>query len=153
MSLIDDIKRDREAGTPGPWGAALERGCHGVIAQSLPEGGANFVALVGNGSDNPDREESRFANARRIARVPEMEAALIAAPHLADVDAETKRCMRIVSAARSGDIDQDFRTLLHFIETGDQMLLNEKTHEYEHDAKRRDREAAAAYSTPPEADQ
>ena len=62
--------------TPGPWEAALERGCHGVIAKSLPEGGANFVALVGNDDNTPEREPVRFANAHLIAAAPDMYEAL-----------------------------------------------------------------------------
>jgi len=84
MSLIDDIRRDREAGTPGDWSAALGRGCHGVIAAELPEDGANFVALVANDKDTPEREPTRFANARRIARVPQLEARVLSADELAE---------------------------------------------------------------------
>ena len=62
--------------TKGPWEAALERGCHGVIAHALPEGGANFVALVGNDADTPEKEPSRFANAHLIAAAPELYEAL-----------------------------------------------------------------------------
>ncbi|WP_422028218.1 hypothetical protein [Roseovarius sp.] len=62
--------------TKGPWEAALERGCHGVIAHALPEGGANFVALVGNDADTAEREPSRFANAHLIAAAPELYEAL-----------------------------------------------------------------------------
>lgn len=64
--------------TPGPWQAALERGCHGVIASTLPEGRANFVAIVGNDGDNPEREPERFANARLIAAAPELLEAWVA---------------------------------------------------------------------------
>lgn len=62
------------------------------------------------------------------------------------VQAETARCMRIVSAARMGDIDTDFRTILHFIESGDQMLRNAETLKYEHDSQRQDRIDAAGAS-------
>lgn len=57
-----------------------------------------------------------------------------------EVKAERDRCARIVSAARMGDIDTDFRTLLHFIEIGDTMQFNATAHEYEHDSQRKDRE-------------
>ena len=53
---------------------------------------------------------------------------------------ERDRCTRIVMAARMGDIDTDLRTLLHFIKSGDQMLRNEASHEYEPDYKRRQRD-------------
>jgi len=71
---IEAMRANRDAGTPGTWDAALERGCHGVIAHTLPQGGANFVALIGNDAIKSEREPERFANARRIASVPAMEA-------------------------------------------------------------------------------
>jgi Lar family restriction alleviation protein len=58
--------------------------------------------------------------------------------------AERERCMRIVSAARSGDIDTDMRTLLHFIESGDTMQYSEERSQYEHDSRRRDYELLRA---------
>ena len=61
------------AATKGPWFAALERGCHGVIAQDLPESG-NFVAIVGNSLDTPEREPMRFANAALMAMAPDLAA-------------------------------------------------------------------------------
>ena len=71
---IEAMRANRDAGTPGPWAAALERGCHGVIAHTLPQGGANFVALISNDAIKSEREPERFANARRVASVPAMEA-------------------------------------------------------------------------------
>lgn len=67
-----------EGVTPGPWDAAMERGCHGIIAQYLPQGGANFVALVGNDTATPEKEPSRFANARFIAAARDLVPALLA---------------------------------------------------------------------------
>ena len=74
MSLIDDIKRDREAGTPGRW-----------VAESSP---------ITSSINAPDAEKytdigylslgDHAGNARRIARVPDMEDALLAADRLAD---------------------------------------------------------------------
>ena len=57
--------------TPGPWGAALEKGCHGVVASVLGEE-FNMVALIGNDTDTPDREPMRFANAALIAAAPDL---------------------------------------------------------------------------------
>ena len=57
--------------TPGPWGAALEKGCHGVVASFLGEE-FNMVALIGNDTDTPDREPMRFANAALIAAAPDL---------------------------------------------------------------------------------
>lgn len=62
--------------TPGPWDAALEAGCHGVIAPVLPSD-QNFVALVGNDLDTPEREPMRFANAALIALAPQLAADVI----------------------------------------------------------------------------
>ena len=77
--LIARAKSALERVTEGPWEAALERGCHGVIAHVLPEGGANFVAMVGNDQETPEREPIRFANARFIAEARDLVPALIAA--------------------------------------------------------------------------
>lgn len=86
MSLIDDIRRDREAGTPGPW--ALQKAevsetpfdwwihCDGFGALGYRTGNKsrhNGVTSWGH----------RIEDARRIARVPDMEAALLAAEELA----------------------------------------------------------------------
>lgn len=74
---IAAMKADAEAGTPGPWDSAIEAGCHAVVAQVLPKSG-NVVSLIFNDINTPEREPMRFANARRIARVPLMEATIIA---------------------------------------------------------------------------
>lgn len=73
MSLIDDIKRDREAGTPGPW---LPDECEGEIIHEH-SGAGTWVAAVCCGEYCS--EPSEQADTRRIARVPEIEAALLAA--------------------------------------------------------------------------
>jgi predicted metal-dependent enzyme (double-stranded beta helix superfamily) len=57
--------------TPGPWDAALEKGCHGVVACILGDE-FNMVALIGNDTDTPDREPMRFANAALIAAAPDL---------------------------------------------------------------------------------
>lgn len=100
MSLIDDIRKDREAGTPGPWlghnmvnsdGRPMtpdeigEYVCNSVkmgkpdrflfVGAKHSDGGDCDICHTGNG---PKGE----SNTRRIARVPEMEAALIAADEL-----------------------------------------------------------------------
>lgn len=72
MSMIEDIKRDREAGTPGPWSKTVNSG--EVATQDGTWVGRAVDAATGEGQ----------ANARRIARVPSMEAALLAAEELAD---------------------------------------------------------------------
>ena len=65
--MTDQLKQLSEAATQGEWRVALERGCHGIIAASLPEGGANFIALVGNNDGDPEKEKTRFTNAELMA--------------------------------------------------------------------------------------
>ena len=67
----------------------------------------------------------------------------LAAP-LAREAAETARCCRIINAARNGAINGDFRALLHFVNSGDQMLYVEAVGEYMHDIERADYETNAA---------
>ena len=79
MSMIDDIKRDREAGTDGPWRI---KDC-----DSMGDRCTHYYQEVWN--DETDilvttevtraHNDGGTANMRRIARVPDMEAALIEA--------------------------------------------------------------------------
>ena len=79
MSLIDDIKRDREAGTPGPWRI---KDC-----DSMGDRCTHYYQEVWN--DETDilvttevtraHNDGGRVNMRRIARVPDLEAALLAA--------------------------------------------------------------------------
>lgn len=62
--LITQIRDDREAGTPGPWHWNDEFLCPGVLIASETDG-----TLQGDCIDQ--------ANARRIARVPEMEQTIL----------------------------------------------------------------------------
>jgi len=64
--------------TPGPWEAALETGCHGVVASVPPTGETKMVAIIGNSLESPELEPMRFANARLIALAPELAAEVIA---------------------------------------------------------------------------
>ena len=83
MSLIDDIKRDREAGTPGPWRV---KDC-----DSMGDRCTHYYQEVWN--DETDilvttevtraHNDGGRVNMRRIARVPDLEAALLAADELA----------------------------------------------------------------------
>lgn len=70
MSLIDDIKRDREAGTPGPWRTGVWQGDDWPEKRwsvyKHPEGAA--VCISPRYADHED-----LTDARRIARVPDME--------------------------------------------------------------------------------
>ena len=84
-------KRENAKHTPGPWEAAIQPGCHAVIA-SL-SGGPKAVAIIGNNTPDDGNEPMRFANARLIAGAPDLLAALqrivavldkqVASPHLA----------------------------------------------------------------------
>lgn len=86
-TIFDDIRRDAEAGTPGPW----------VISDATPG------RIIGAGAAVADTN-IRFTglldgevgvNARRIARVPELERIALAAERLAkagDAVAGTEQC-------------------------------------------------------------
>ena len=75
-------KRENAKHTPGPWEAAIQPGCHAVIA-SL-SGGPKAVAIIGNNTPDDGNEPMRFANARLIAGAPEMLEALKAYEAWAD---------------------------------------------------------------------
>lgn len=94
MNMIDQIKADREAGVPGPWayeahGDTIQYGvgvCHAIsdIEMAFPlSGHVDSDVMV---TDTVCVEVNGQTNARRIARVPDMEAALLAAADLADDD-------------------------------------------------------------------
>jgi len=78
MKLIEQIKRDREAGTPGPWdntgthGLPTEFGVYAPAGRSVCSTGSYNDGLAGTYFEN-------CCNATRIARVPAMEEALLAA--------------------------------------------------------------------------
>ena len=84
MSLIEDIKRDRETGTPGPWWAGhFADDTHRCECKYLfaEYGGMGSLADFNVGdnqfsNEGPPKVESA-ANARRCARVPDLEAALL----------------------------------------------------------------------------
>ena len=81
-NLIDDIKRDLELGTPGPWdntgthGRPTEFGVYAPAGRSVCSTGSYSDGLAGTYFEN-------CVNATRIARVPALEAALLAAVELA----------------------------------------------------------------------
>jgi hypothetical protein len=82
MSMIDDIKRDREDGTPGPWVSGHYDDIGDEVEIQTYEG--EYVASIDcDGAFEGNIAECIYANARRIARVPDMEAALFAADELA----------------------------------------------------------------------
>lgn len=71
MTLIDDIIRDREAGTPGRWEG---RQVHGGMPADVCDYG-----VIGLDKGMETARVWNVDDARRIARVPDMEAALLAA--------------------------------------------------------------------------
>jgi hypothetical protein len=85
MSLIDDIQRDREGGTPGPWHAmrnsvlvygtvdTFSGRVLGTIATALPAEETDFEGRIWSASGD------EAINARRIARVPQLERIALAA--------------------------------------------------------------------------
>ncbi len=78
MTLIEQIKRDREAGTPGPWD---NTGTHGLPTEfGVYADGGRSVCSTGSYYDGSDRTyHENVINAKRCARVPAMEEALLAA--------------------------------------------------------------------------
>ncbi|MBO9437306.1 hypothetical protein J7354_01400 [Sulfitobacter sp. R18_2] len=84
MSMIDAIRKDREAGTRGPWKV--------VDCDSLGERCTHYYQEVWNQETDilvttevtRAHNDGGRANVRRCARVPDMEAALLAAEELAD---------------------------------------------------------------------
>ena len=89
MNLADEIRKDREAGTPGHFDAS-DPGDYGDYD-------GNCVVLLG---DDRRRvvvlggDAEAVADARRFARVPDMEAVLLAAEELADAANKYQSSMR-----------------------------------------------------------
>ena len=87
---MDGLRKLLDEATPGPWEAALEPKCHGVVASI--NGQARFVALIGNDTDTPEREPMRFANASMIAMAPDLAAALLKAEEALETIAKSEPC-------------------------------------------------------------
>lgn len=92
----DEIEKDRAEGTPGPWMALGTPviGFTEVKAQPLAVRGFTRRICCVDAVNNTDRE--RDANARRIARLPELEQAYL------DLTAEVRRLTRERDAALAG---------------------------------------------------
>jgi len=81
MSLLNEIKRDMEKGSPGPW-----EKCEQFLTVS-PSGGRAICEFWLRGNDAQER-----ADANRTVRIPDMEKALLAAEELAHtLDADMGR--------------------------------------------------------------
>lgn len=79
MSLLDDIRRDMAQGTPGPWNAARWQG------DEWPENRWSVGSFQGAVAISPRHvDHDDLTDARRCARVPDMEKALLAAEELAN---------------------------------------------------------------------
>ena len=78
MNMIEQIKVDREAGTPGPW--VKDSG----ECMKVKDASGSIAMLMQTHLRGRRTAEEVVSNAARIARVPDMEAALIAADELAD---------------------------------------------------------------------
>lgn len=76
MTLIDKIKADMEAGTKGPW--RLDQTYNSIVAE-YPTGWDDELNLSSYDGHMVCESVKKEENRRRIARVPEMEAALLAA--------------------------------------------------------------------------
>lgn len=96
--LIAAIKADREAGTPGPWMLDISQSkylsrenkhCHLISGPGWAYFARIWVRLMDTDENTPVGE----ANARRIARVPDMEAAIIA--QATEIERLQKRGWRI----------------------------------------------------------
>ncbi len=83
MSLIDDIKRDREAGTPGPWHLHDCKDWDGRATYHYQEVWTEDCDVIA-AEVYRAHNDGGSANMSRIARIPEMEAALLAAEELAE---------------------------------------------------------------------
>lgn len=89
MTLIDDIKKDMAKGTPGPWDESLgyvhrNRALLPAAPDQTRLEGESWLDMRRRIQPQLDARNAECeANTRRIARVPEMEVALLAAEELA----------------------------------------------------------------------
>ena len=106
MTLMEGIRADREAGTPGPWRIGNHDPKRGIwVGGSNENGGAVLPYLwFGHTINFPNEYE---ANARRIARVPELEAIALAADELEEALAAYVLAERAAADTSSPD-DYDF---------------------------------------------
>lgn len=99
MTLIERIKLDREAGTAGPWtemhdhpDPATAASLANIRSEANECGYAADIAHVFGCDHTHDGRQEQKHNARRIARVPEMEEALMAAVEALTPSGATKAC-------------------------------------------------------------
>lgn len=83
MSMIDEIRRDREAGTPGPWRIMDADSIGDRCTYYYQEVWNEDTTILVTTEVTRAHGDGGKANIRRCARVPDMEAALLAAEYLA----------------------------------------------------------------------
>ena len=99
MTIIDDIKRDREAGTPGDWYVEYKHGSTRLIMPKHPD-----PCQMCDETYYPWVPEN-LSDWERIARVPQMEAALLAAEELAKATEWAANNLRGISANQRDALD------------------------------------------------
>ena len=94
MSIFDDIERDAKAGTPGDWSVCEYDAGNILWWSGLPSVQANeeqdcaivhWDGFVQEFWRSPNGDKQIQANARRIARVPQIERIALAAKMLAEI--------------------------------------------------------------------
>ena len=90
-TLLEQIKADRENGTQGPW----RQGQSGNLRVYGPDGMGEHSGLVFDVETG--KASKGRANARRIARVPDLEAAYIALTEARARDAETIKTAKVLA--------------------------------------------------------
>jgi hypothetical protein len=95
---IDELRADMDAGTPGPWRAELSYFVHGLWGVFTGPDTCGTIAASSRG----DFDET---NARRIARLPELEQAYLDAIARAETaEAERDRLQSLQRAGLPGDM-------------------------------------------------
>jgi len=85
MISFDEIERDAKAGTPGDWERTPNGMGKGLSEFSIQGHGRRGICSTGGYEDGKDGTfEENKANARRIARLPDLERIALAANELAD---------------------------------------------------------------------
>lgn len=97
MTIFDDIRKEREAGTPGPWRSEASDGPVGDYGKAGCGVWSEYIFEAGlEGMDNEDDamddawvcgiwggiDLKKESDSRRIARVPQLEAIALAAEEL-----------------------------------------------------------------------
>lgn len=83
MSITDQIKKDREAGTPGPWKLHDTESYDGRSTTHYQEVWSDDLDVICEEVTRA-HNDGGSANMRRIARVPELEEIALAAAELID---------------------------------------------------------------------